>query len=81
MAILWTLLIGFIVGLVARAIHPGDDKMGFFFTAGLGVAGAVLATIAGRVLGLYAPGEVAGFLAAVVGAVLVLGIVTLVRKR
>lgn len=81
MGIIGTIIIGFIVGLIARAIHPGDDKLGFIFTTLLGVAGALVATYAGKALGLYQPGEAAGFIGATIGAILLLVIVTLVRRK
>ena len=63
--ILWTLLIGFLAGLLARALKPGDDKLGFFMTIVLGILGALLARFVGVQLGWYGPGEPAGFIAAV----------------
>jgi uncharacterized membrane protein YeaQ/YmgE (transglycosylase-associated protein family) len=79
--ILWTILIGFFVGLVARAIHPGADKMGFILTTALGIAGALVASFAGQALGLYAPGQPTGFIGASVGAIVLLAVVKLVRRR
>ena len=81
MQIIWTILIGFVVGLIAKAITPGRDPSGFIITAVIGIVGALLATFAGRAMGWYAPGETAGFLAALVGAVIVLVIYHLVRGR
>lgn len=78
---LWTILIGFIAGLLARAIKPGDDSMGIILTTLLGIAGALLATWVGQATGLYEAGEPAGFIGAVVGAVLLLVIVGLVRGK
>lgn len=70
MAILWTIVIGFIVGVIAKFITPGSNEpKGFILTTVLGVAGAFLATYAGRYMGWYAPGETAGFIGALVGAV------------
>lgn len=80
MGLIGTLVIGFIVGLVARFLKPGDDKMGLLLTIALGVGGAFAATYGGRALGLYQPGEGAGFLGAVVGAILLLVVVGMVRK-
>ena len=68
MSILGTLFIGLIAGFIARAIKPGDDNMGWIMTAVLGVAGSFLASYAGAALGLYAPGQVAGFVASVIGS-------------
>ncbi len=78
--IIGTIIIGFLAGLIARAVKPGDDKMGFFMTAGLGIAGAFAASYGGQFLGLYAPGQSAGFIGAVVGAIVVLVIYGFVRK-
>jgi uncharacterized membrane protein YeaQ/YmgE (transglycosylase-associated protein family) len=81
MSILATLFIGLIAGFIARAVKPGDDKMGWIMTAVLGVAGSFLASYAGAALGLYAPGQAAGFLASVVGAVILLVIYGLLKKN
>lgn len=72
MAIVWTLVIGFFVGLVARVFKPGDDSMGWVMTTLLGIAGAFLAGFVGQTFGWYMPGEPAGFLSSVVGAVILL---------
>jgi uncharacterized membrane protein YeaQ/YmgE (transglycosylase-associated protein family) len=72
MHIIWTILIGFVAGLVARAVTPGDQPLGFFLTAALGVAGSLAATYIGQALGLYQAGQAAGFIGAVVGAVVLL---------
>ncbi len=74
MTILWTLLIGLLVGLIAKALMPGRDPGGFIITALIGIAGAFLASAIGRALGWYAPGEPAGFIAAIGGSILLLGI-------
>lgn len=80
-SIIGTIIIGFLAGLIARAIHPGDDKAGFIVTTLLGIVGAFLATFLGRMLNWYDANEAAGFIAAVVGAILVLVIYNFVRKR
>lgn len=67
-----TIVIGFFVGLVARFVKPGDDKMGFIFTTLLGIAGAFVGTYLGHIFGIYQAGEPAGFIGAVIGAVIVL---------
>ena len=72
MSILWMIIIGFVIGLIARAITPGPNPAGFVLTTILGIVGAVIAGFLGQTLGLYGPGEPAGFLASVLGAVLVL---------
>jgi len=76
-----TLIIGFFAGLIARFLKPGDDKMGIIMTALLGVAGAFAATFIGSALGLYEPGQTAGFIGAVVGAIVVLVIFGFVRGK
>lgn len=81
MTILGTLFIGLIVGFIARAVKPGDDKLGWIMTAILGVAGSFLASYAGKALGLYQQGQVAGFIASVVGAVVLLFVYALVRSK
>jgi uncharacterized membrane protein YeaQ/YmgE (transglycosylase-associated protein family) len=80
MHILWTLLIGFFVGLLARALKPGEDKMGFFSTAFLGIAGSFVATYGGQALHLYRPGQSAGFIGATVGAIALLILGSVVRR-
>ena len=75
------LLIGLVVGFIARAVKPGDDKLGWIMTAILGVAGSFLANYVGQALGWYQAGETAGFLAAVVGAVVLLVIYSLVKGK
>ena len=71
MEILWTIIIGFIVGVIAKFITPGSNEpKGFILTTVLGVAGAFLATYAGRYLGWYAAGETAGFFGALAGAII-----------
>lgn len=73
MAILGAIIIGFIAGVIAKLITPGDPKpRGFILTTVLGVVGAVVAKFLGEAIGLYQPGDNAGFLGAVVGAVIVL---------
>jgi uncharacterized membrane protein YeaQ/YmgE (transglycosylase-associated protein family) len=80
MSILGTLFIGLIAGFIARAVKPGDDNMGWIMTALLGVAGSFLASYAGAALGLYAPGQVASFVASVIGAVVLLVIYSMLKK-
>lgn len=72
MTILWMIIIGFVIGLVARALMPGSDPVGFVMTVALGIIGSVVAGYLGQFLGLYSPGEPAGFLASVIGAMLLL---------
>jgi len=74
MSILWTIIIGFIVGVVAKFIMPGDrsEPQGFTLTAILGIVGAFVATYLGQAVGWYKAGESAGFIGGVVGAVILL---------
>ena len=81
MSIVWTLIIGLLVGLVAKALMPGRDPGGFVITALLGIVGAFVAHMIGRGAGWYADGEPAGFIASVVGAILVLAIYRMVIGR
>lgn len=81
MSIIWAIVIGFIVGLIAKMLMPGRDPGGFIITALLGIVGAVLATFLGQALGLYAAGQAAGFVASVIGAIIVLFIYNMVRGR
>ena len=80
MGIIGTILIGLIVGLVARLLHPGKDGLGIIMTSLLGIAGSLVATYGGQALGIYHAGEGAGFLGAVIGAVLILFVVTRLKK-
>ena len=80
-SILTTLFVGLIVGFIARALKPGDDKLGWIMTALLGVAGSFLASYAGVALGLYKQGDVAGWIASVVGVVILLFIYAMVAKK
>jgi uncharacterized membrane protein YeaQ/YmgE (transglycosylase-associated protein family) len=81
MSIIWTILIGFVVGLVAKMLTPGRDPSGFFITSALGIAGSLLATFGGQALGLYTAGEPAGFIGSLVGAIILLVIYHLVRRN
>jgi len=72
MSIIWTVLIGFVVGIVAKFLMPGRDPAGFFITALIGIVGSIVATYLGRALGFYQVGESAGFIAAVIGAIILL---------
>jgi uncharacterized membrane protein YeaQ/YmgE (transglycosylase-associated protein family) len=80
-SIIVAIVVGFIAGLIARAIHPGDDKAGFIVTTLLGIAGSLIATFAGRMLGLYSEGSAAGFIASVIGAIIILFIYNMLTKR
>ena len=82
MGMIWTIIIGFIAGVIAKFIMPGDNEpSGFILTAVLGIVGAFVATYLGQALGWYAPGEGAGLVGAVVGAIIVLFVYGLVAGR
>lgn len=81
MSIIYTILIGFVVGLVAKFIMPGQQKLDFVWTACLGIGGSIVATYLGDFLGWYKAGEFAGFIASVVGAVLIMFVWGLVVKK
>ena len=73
MSIVWAIIIGFIVGIIAKLITPGDPKpRGFILTTVLGIVGAVLAPILGQAIGLYQAGETAGFIGAIIGSIIIL---------
>jgi uncharacterized membrane protein YeaQ/YmgE (transglycosylase-associated protein family) len=79
MSIIGTIVVGFIVGLIARAIKPGDDRMGLILTTLLGIAGAFIARYAGQAMGWYQADQPAGWIASIVGAVVLLFIYGLIR--
>src|SRR5512144_2334372 len=78
--LIWIILIGAVVGVVAKFLMPGADPGGFFVTALLGMGGAVVATLLGRMIGLYGPGQGAGIIASIVGAIIVLFAYRLLRR-
>jgi uncharacterized membrane protein YeaQ/YmgE (transglycosylase-associated protein family) len=80
--ILWTIIIGFVAGVIAKFITPGtNEPSGFILTTILGIVGALVATWLGQAMGLYRPDEGAGFIGAVVGAIVVLVIWGMVSPR
>jgi uncharacterized membrane protein YeaQ/YmgE (transglycosylase-associated protein family) len=82
MSMIWTIIIGFFAGVVAKFIMPGDNEpSGFILTTVLGIVGAFVATYLGQALGWYGPGEGAGLIGAVVGAIIVLLIYGLIAGR
>ncbi|MBL8397500.1 MAG: GlsB/YeaQ/YmgE family stress response membrane protein [Candidatus Accumulibacter sp.] len=72
MGIIWTIILGFIIGVLAKFIHPGRENMGFLATVLLGIAGSLGAGMIGQLLGWYRAGEGAGFIASVIVALLLL---------
>ena len=82
MHIIWTILIGFVVGVIAKLLTPGAGPGGFFLTAALGIVGSIIATYAGQTMGWYQEGQSAGFIGALIGAIILLLIYHLfMRKR
>jgi len=82
MSILWTIIIGFLAGVIAKFIMPGSNEpSGFILTTILGIIGAFVASYLGQALGWYRPGEGAGFIGAVVGAIIVLFVYGMVAGR
>lgn len=81
MGIISMIVVGFIVGLLSRAIMPGDQKMGWIMTSILGIVGAFVAGYLGQAMGWYVPGEGAGWIGSIVGAIIVLFIYGLVSKK
>ncbi len=81
MHFIWTILIGLVIGAVAKLLTPGREPSGFFITVLIGIAGSIVATFIGRALGLYAEGDSAGFLMSVVGAILLLVIYHMIVGR
>lgn len=80
MGFLWTIVLGFVIGVIAKFLHPGKDDMGFFMTILLGIAGSFLAGAVGQFLGWYQAGEGAGFIASVIAAIVILVIYGKLRK-
>jgi uncharacterized membrane protein YeaQ/YmgE (transglycosylase-associated protein family) len=81
MGILWTIVLGFVIGVIAKLLHPGKDNMGFIMTVLLGIGGSFLAGVIGQALGWYQAGEGAGFIASVVVAILLLWAYGKVRAK
>ncbi|MGH8435984.1 MAG: GlsB/YeaQ/YmgE family stress response membrane protein [Pseudomonas sp.] len=81
MGIIGTIIIGLLAGLAARFLKPGDDSMGWIMTILLGIGGSLAATYGGQALGFYQAGQAAGFIGAVVGAVILLVLYSLIKKN
>jgi len=81
MDILWMIIIGFAVGAIAKLLTPGRDPGGFIITVLLGIGGTIKTTYIRQRLGLYRPGQPAGFIGAILGAILILIIYRLIRRR
>ncbi|AIQ88905.1 MULTISPECIES: GlsB/YeaQ/YmgE family stress response membrane protein [Methylobacterium] len=82
MGILWTIIIGFLAGVIAKFLMPGpNEPAGFILTTILGIVGAFVATFLGQAVGWYGPNQGAGFIGAIVGAVVVLFIYGMIAGR
>jgi uncharacterized membrane protein YeaQ/YmgE (transglycosylase-associated protein family) len=83
MHILWTIIIGFVAGVIAKFLHPGssNEPSGFILTAVLGIVGALVATYLGQAVGWYNAGESAGFVGAIVGAIIILVVWGIIAPR
>lgn len=79
--LLWTVLIGFVAGIIAKMLTPGAGPSGFIWTAVLGVGGAVLSTWLGQTMGWYKSGDAASFIGAVVGAIVLLLVYNVIAKK
>ena len=80
MGIIWAILIGLVVGVLAKFLHPGKEDLGLVMTALLGIAGSMVASFGGQALGIYHPGQGAGFVGALIGAVLILFVYTRIKR-
>jgi uncharacterized membrane protein YeaQ/YmgE (transglycosylase-associated protein family) len=83
MHIIWTIIIGFVAGVIARFFHPGNkyEPKGFIYTTLLGIVGALVATYLGQAVGWYQANEGAGFIGAIVGAIIVLVVWGMIAPR
>jgi uncharacterized membrane protein YeaQ/YmgE (transglycosylase-associated protein family) len=81
MGIVWAILIGALVGAIAKLLMPGKDGGGFWITAALGIAGSLLAKFCGQAIGWYQEGQSAGFIASLLGAIALLAIYRMITKR
>lgn len=81
MHIIWTIVLGLVAGIIAKFIFPGKENMGWIMTTLLGIAGSFVATYLGKALGIYQPGQTAGFIGAIVGALIILFVISLFRKK
>ena len=82
MGVVWTIIIGFVAGVIAKFLHPGSkEPAGFVLTTLLGIVGAFLATFLGQAIGWYTAGEGAGFIGAIVGAIIILAVWGFIAPR
>jgi uncharacterized membrane protein YeaQ/YmgE (transglycosylase-associated protein family) len=81
MGIIWTIVLGFVIGLIAKLVHPGKENMGFITTILLGIAGSFLAGILGQFIGWYKAGQGAGFIASLIVAIILLVIYGKIKSK
>jgi uncharacterized membrane protein YeaQ/YmgE (transglycosylase-associated protein family) len=81
LSLLWEALIGLVVGAVAKFLMPGKDPGGIFITMAIGIAGSIVATYLGQLIGWYQPGQSAGLIMSVIGAVLLLFLYRLIKGK
>lgn len=81
MSLIWTIIVGFIVGVLAKLIHPDRENMGFIMTTLLGVGGSLVAGYVGQAIGWYQAGQGAGFIGSVIGALVLLFIYGAVKRK
>jgi uncharacterized membrane protein YeaQ/YmgE (transglycosylase-associated protein family) len=81
MHIVWTILLGLAAGIIAKFIYPGKENMGLIVTALLGIAGSFVASYGGQWLKIYQPGQTAGFIGSIVGALVILFIYGLIKRK
>jgi uncharacterized membrane protein YeaQ/YmgE (transglycosylase-associated protein family) len=81
MEIIGTLVVGLIAGVIAKLLMPGKDPGGCIITILLGIAGAFVATYLGKLLGIYEPGDTAGFIGATIGAIIILWLYRIILKK
>lgn len=79
--LIWTIIIGFVIGVIAKYIHPGRENMGLMMTTLLGIGGSVAMSYLGQIIHIYKAGEKAGFIGSVIGAVLILAVYGYIRKK
>jgi len=78
---LWTIVVGFLAGVVAKLVHPGRENMGFIMTTLLGIVGSVVAGYLGQAVGIYHAGQGAGFIGSVIGALVLLIVYGMIKGR
>jgi uncharacterized membrane protein YeaQ/YmgE (transglycosylase-associated protein family) len=81
MNIIWTILFGLAAGIIAKLIYPGKENMGLIVTALLGIAGSFVASYLGQWLKLYQPGQTAGFIGSIIGALILLFVYGLIKRK